>query len=105
MDEEMLGKAAQGTLNVYPQHVWHDDVYIVGNRAALELLAEAVQKALDGGRGQCLSFANDGEGYDVHIVRLEGEETWDRMAVPYTADYAEENRPDALWPCKLLEGK
>ena len=42
----MIEKAAQGTLHVYPQHVWHDDVYIVGNRAALELLVEAVQKAL-----------------------------------------------------------
>ena len=90
-------------LHVYGQGAWHEDAYIVGNIAGLIRLYAAVGAA-------CRSLehhssievsTNDGEGYAVHIIRLEDAARWIRLAVPYTADVAEERRESAIWPPDL----
>lgn len=50
-------------------------------------------------------FTADGEGYDVRVILREDEwpgGVWLRLALPYTSDYACENRKDAVWPADLL---
>ena len=42
-------------------------------------------------------WINDGEGYSIIIRVISTQEELDRLAVPYTADYAEEKREDAAW--------
>lgn len=93
-------------LHIYGQSIWHDPVYIIGNRKALEDLKKAIEDALDKGEGKIEAFCNDGEGYYV-IVKydnsgwLNGD--WARRAVPYTDEVAREKRENALWPWQPKE--
>jgi hypothetical protein len=69
-------------LHIFAQSQWHGDAAICGTRTALTNLRDAIQKALDGGKGECESFVNDGEGYDIG-VRLETPESADKLPLPY----------------------
>lgn len=91
-------------MHVYAQPLWHFDAYIVGNAEALQALKQAIDEALKHGRSKMITFAGDGEEYDVMVIMLEDREKWDRLAEPYTEDYARERREDALWPCELIGG-
>lgn len=87
-------------------HTWqpyahHEEAYIVGNRDGLIRLRNAIDVAL---RPRDTSdttvrtevFIADGEGYDL-IIQLVHDT--DRLAVPYTADYAREHdESDSLKP-------
>ena len=88
-------------LHVYAQPVWHEDAFIVGNRAALEDLRRAINTALSTGSGTASAFVSDGEGYDCNIqvddTPWEGG-TWPKRAVPYTDEPARETHSDAVWP-------
>ncbi|MEW6048032.1 MAG: type II toxin-antitoxin system HicB family antitoxin [Bacillota bacterium] len=97
--------AGPDVLHVYGQALWHQDVYLVGNRRALRKLRAAVTAALNRGRGSCETFANDGEGYDVHVVCVDDPATLDKLAVPYHGKHAREASRDAVWPDRLLPGQ
>jgi hypothetical protein len=94
-------------LHVYAQEQWHSEVHIVGTPAALRHLARTLEKAA---REQVAVtseplFVNDGEGFEVRVVRLDDDKTADSLAVPYTRDFAEEKLDSAVWPWKLLNGR
>lgn len=84
----------QMTLHIYAQEMWHDEAYIAGTRADLEMLHMAIGQALTDGHGQMQAFACDGEGYTVHIVSV-GDEQADAMPVPYTDERARA-QPDRM---------
>lgn len=93
-------------LHVYGQFAWHDDVFIIGNRQALEALWEAIGKALEQGQGKTGDvFAADGEGYGVVVIRRDDPwpEGWKRFALPYAEDYARDRREGIIWPGDLVK--
>ncbi|MDI6824664.1 MAG: hypothetical protein QME87_09970 [Bacillota bacterium] len=101
----MKGDVEAGMSNlahVYPQRRWHDEAYIVGDEAALRRLAKAIKQALAGGQGSCETFAADGEGYEVVVVRLRDPGLWDLLRLPYADDYAVDGRKEAIGPRELL---
>jgi hypothetical protein len=88
-------------LHVYGQGQWHEEVYIAGDRVALQLLANAINKAISSGTGECQSCVNDGEGFDVHIRLVNDQQMLDKLAVPYTNGVGEEKDKSAIWPWTL----
>jgi hypothetical protein len=75
-------------LHLYAQPLWHAEAYIAGTRESLSALAAAIQRALLlGGVAELDTFANDGEGYTVHVVAMD-EADMDRVPPPYTEEYA-----------------
>lgn len=90
-------------LHVYGQRQWHEEVYIAGDRVALQLLANAINKAISDGTGECQTSVNDGEGFDVYVSRVEDQQTLDNLAVPYTKDAAKEKDKAAIWPWMLIQ--
>lgn len=90
-------------LHIYAQQSWHQPVTIVGNRAALEALRDAIQQALDIGQGVTTSaevFTNDGEGYEVLIMPCEDKDLWDTFATPYTDPDAQGTNQGRAYPTK-----
>jgi len=81
-----------GTLHIYGQGAWHDDVWIVGDRAALNALARAVAMALFRGIGDTETMATDGEGYGVHVRRMAEDAMINKLAMPYTDDCARDGQ-------------
>lgn len=72
-----------GSVHVYAQSRWHDEAFIVGDVTALTRLRDALNAALEAGRGSALVMAADGEGYRLHVVRHETARM-DRMRLPYS---------------------
>jgi len=83
-------------LNVYGQDSPGDSVIIVGNRAGLEALRSALQKAKSSKRGSpkrgsSKVFASDGSEYELKIYSGDPEKTigsaarafWRLLAYPY----------------------
>jgi len=98
MAETRSESATERRLHVYPQEHPHDEVVLVGNRAALEALQRAVSDALGSGARSAgaLVFAGDGEGYAVVVIPFEGGvDGWRYLAVPYTAEGFREHREEA----------
>jgi hypothetical protein len=95
-------------LHIYAQQQWHDNAFIIGDREGLEILREAIDKALQtDGPINANVFANDGEGYTVVILCTESHcemvnAYWDKLAVPYTDEVAAEKNEDAIWPEMLV---
>jgi hypothetical protein len=59
-------------LQIEPQHYWHHEAYIRGNREALLALAEVLTKAANGTEAATGTlFASDGEGYHVIAIRVD----------------------------------
>lgn len=95
-------------LHIYGQGSFHDELAVMGNEAALQALAETIKKALTNGIATMDAFVSDGEGYTVRIKCLRGDwdtYEWQNLAVPYTADYASEKRPGAIYPDDLLSSR
>lgn len=92
----------ENVVHVYPQRRWHEEVYIVGDDAALRRLARAIELALSKGAGALETFAADGEGYKVVVIRLRDPESWELLRLPYMSEYAADKRGDALEPRGLL---
>ena len=94
-------RAETPVLHIHGQEEWHDDAHIVGNRAGLELLRLAIDRALKSGEGYSDAFVADGEEYTVY-VHANNEpwqsDVWRLAALPYTDEIARETRPDARWP-------
>jgi len=92
----------ENVAHVYPQRRWHDSVYVVGDDAALRALGRAVKQALSEGRGDCETFAADGEGYGIVGIRLRDPGLWEMLRLPYVGDCAADRREEALGPRELL---
>ncbi len=82
-----------GYLHIYAQDSWHAEAIIVGDETALRGLREAIDAALGEGKGISGAVVDDGEGYNICVLK----QSVDGLAVPYTSDYAKDqgNRP---WP-------
>lgn len=94
-------------LHIYGQRAWHDDAWIVGNRAALQDLRQALDAALsqfsatdDKHRHQADVFAVDGEGYRIKVCLLSGMDM-EKMAAPYSAEEARDGREEVIYPDDL----
>lgn len=80
-----------GVAHIYAQGHWHDEAYIVADRDALLALRAAIDKALTEGHGATTLTPTDGEGYDLHIVRVDADwqsPEWQDLAMPYTDEVA-----------------
>ena len=101
-------------LHIYAQEQWHDDAFIVGNRHGLEVLREAITKALEAGRASGSDlYVTDGEGYEVKIICEDSgwrEESWRSLSLPYTDEIAQDRHldskitPEDIWMTEQ-EGK
>lgn len=79
-----------GTLHVFAQFTHHADALIAGNKAGLELLADAIAHAIKyGARRSAPVFVNDGEGYEVEVRRVDESEV-DNLGAPYYSTYISE---------------
>lgn len=79
-------------LHIYAQYAWHDEAEIEGTRTALTAVRDAIDRALSAGMdAEATAFAADGEGYDV-VVRVRSREHLEASGLPYTADYARQQR-------------
>ncbi len=94
-------------LHLYAQSQWHDEAYIVGNRAALTALRDALTRLLDGAASTetLPAYTNDGEGYDL-LVRLADQRIFDALTVPYTDPIAIAASGDGrLYPSEIPEDR
>lgn len=83
-------------LHVHGQPMWHDSVYIIGNRAALESLRRALDIALLSGKAKLESnvCTSDGEGYRVEVILRDksfDDEAWAKARLPYYDDCAKDH--------------
>lgn len=102
MSRHFLSEAIMSKLHLYAQLQWHDEAYIVGNRQALESLRDAISKVLASEGPELVdTFASDGEGYCV-AVALSDDETFDKLAPPYTSDIAKPtDKNNFIWPWNI----
>jgi len=83
-------------IHLWPGASFHEDGYIVANRTGLKYLLHVVETALKTSKSVRIeAMTGDGEGYTLHIIPSEEEI---RLALPYTDDYAEESRENAIYP-------
>jgi hypothetical protein len=84
-------------------HLWspmsfHEPQWVVGNKAGLQALRDAIDIALKTHGSACAEvFTNDGEGYDLGVHCIADSDI-DNLAVPYTESYAKEHREHAVFP-------
>jgi hypothetical protein len=83
-------------IHLWPGASFHEDVYIVGNRRGLEKIKARIDSVLNsGGPEKTEVMTADGEGYSIHIILAEDDT---KLALPYTEDYAKENRENVIYP-------
>lgn len=80
-------------LHLYAQHAHHFESIIVGNKAALIELRNAIDGALATGKGKAHFFASDDEGYEAYVALMneEDEELFQSLEMPYTEQYGDVN--------------
>lgn len=89
-------------LHVYPQMACHTEVFIVGNTKTLKALRDAIDKVLADGEPKMFdSSVCDGEYFSTIIARLDDDQQWANMAVPYTEEWCQERRENAVSPYDL----
>lgn len=90
-------------LHLYGQGQWHGDAYIIGNTEGLKALRDAIDRALNEERGasSLSAFVNDGEGFYTGVVKIDKPEDFDRLAVPYNDEIAQDHRGEAIWPWQI----
>lgn len=90
-------------LHLYPGAHNHDAGAVVGSRAGLTELRDAINEALSKGSAVSQAFVNDGEGYCVFVHVLD-EDEMSKMALPYTEEWAMDiENADVTWPHQLEE--
>lgn len=107
-------------LHIYPQYSWHDTVVIVGNKLALSALATILNRVARTGKPGIIDrdnpehikldevtvdccFVNDGEGFEIVVIPVEDSETWNRLPVPYTAEYIKPTKEEHKFLTNLLK--
>lgn len=66
-------------LHLYGQGLWHDNILIAGNRAALSAPRKTIDMALSSKRGEAnfAAIPKDGEGYVVFINKVDDDFNWE----------------------------
>ena len=91
-------------LHVYSPFSWHSDSCIAGNTEALTALRDAIDEAIHKGRAEAEVMATDGEGYLLHVVKINHEGSFNKLILPYTDDLALSQSPkNAVHPLGLDE--
>ena len=85
-------------LHICGPHSWHSEACIAGDKEALQRLVNAINKAILVGTGRSQSSVNDGDGLDVYVLRIDNQQTLNRLALPYTDDTAKEKDKSAIYP-------
>ena len=89
-------------LHIYAQQYYHQDAYIVGNKESLTELRNAINKAIDADSNeQCESSVADGEGYNINIMIVNDDRTFDKLRRPYIDECAKDTRKDAIDPYNM----
>lgn len=108
MDNTNIRSFNNNVLHIYSHASWHVEVYIVGTMDGLSQLRDAINRAISDGQGRTKwSFVNDGEGYEVRIIRCSTEQAH-RLTVPYIDDYAklgDDQLTDRIKPFELDNNK
>lgn len=89
--------------HIYAQAFWGDDAFIVANTESLCRQAFAIVEAIASKTGKAELTCIDGEGYTLKIIRADDEDTWDKLALPYTAPDAMEDNVGAIHPTILVD--
>lgn len=90
-------------LHIYGQQSWHQDAFIVGNRAALEQLYKGIGEALQHGEKREVFFPVDGEGYNLYISCVEDDFDFEQLDAPYHDPEIFEKRKPPLTAFKLYK--
>ncbi len=85
-------------IHIHGQFSWHGEAYIVANAEGLLRLMTAINEAMANGIGVEQVFTNDGEGYYLGVKLIEGDDAEISAATPYIADFAKDNRDNAIQP-------
>ena len=78
-------------LNIYGQKSEHFDAKIVGNKAGLIELQNAIYEAMKQGKATTTMYASDGEGYELTIE--EHDDEWGCYAPKYSYWNKPESNP------------
>jgi hypothetical protein len=103
-----MGAPDVALLHVYGQAGPHDEVFVVGNRKALEGLRDALSRAIEASWPpaitECEAMACDGEGFTTVVILEDGPwvvgSRWRRMVLPYAVGFMEDVAEDAVIPWK-----
>lgn len=74
------------TLHVYSQYGPHDDAVVVGTKASLIALRDAIGRALESGDASCEGVTADGEYFQVVVMCRESQSYYDKVGLPYASD-------------------
>jgi hypothetical protein len=95
-------RKSQNFCHVYAAQVWHDDVYIVGDKKALQNIKRAIDKALNEEHGVCRLRPNDDETYLLHVVKVTNPKIEEKLCLPYRYDVAIGNTEGKIHPFQLI---
>jgi hypothetical protein len=84
-------------VHLFSPYAHHEEQGIIGNKDGLKALITLIQEAIDIDMSDAPFFVSDGEGYDL-FVKCISDKLLNKVALPYTANYAEEDREDAIYP-------
>jgi hypothetical protein len=86
-------------VHIWGQDSFHDDVFIAGNLAGLKRLRDAIVRALEIRpiTATAAVSVNDGEHYEIRVC-VYFEDGANKLAVPYTEDFAQEKNEAAIRP-------
>lgn len=85
-------------VHIYGQEYWHSSAHVIGNRAGMAALREAIDQALATQDAQTATVSvNDGEGYFLNVHVTDENEAME-LAIPYTDEFAKEKKAKARWP-------
>jgi hypothetical protein len=88
-------------LHIFAQYSWHGPARIAGTKPALQMLAAALEKAIQHGEAECDPvFVNDGEGY---AVQVQCTDDTDSLGDPYLLTYA--NEEAAQWQTRAFKAE
>ena len=93
----MTASPVYPTLHVLAQSLPHRPAVLIGNRAGLTALHNAILRAMSGGVSKAAVFAEDGEGYGLVVVC---REDIDGAPFGYTDEKFQNRHP---WPEWLIE--
>ena len=88
-------------LHLHAQRTWHDEAYIVANRAALVTLKSRIEVTLQQGKACGTFVPTDGEEFHLHILLDDANwqsESWQRRALPYTDEAASASSANRRFP-------
>lgn len=72
-------------LHIHGQDYYHEPAFIVGTPESLVALKKAIDRALQKEAAISNTFASDGEGYSLVVIKVEDtDKYWDNPLLPYS---------------------